>query len=122
MSFFEAFFVRPWPFWAGGLALGLFAVCLAWLTGKGLGVSSGFGTLCALVSGLPLFRAKPFAERWRLWFLLGIPLGGLVSAALAGDLSPKESPTLVSGERVPALLVLLAGGFLIGYGARLTGG
>lgn len=122
MSLFEALFVRPWPFWAGGLAIGLFAVLLAWLTGKGLGVSSGYGTLCSLVSGLPLFRAKPFAERWRLWFVLGIPLGGLASAALAGDLGAKTSVALVTGERVPALLVLLAGGFLIGYGARLTGG
>lgn len=122
MSLVEAVFVRPWPFWAGGLAIGLFAVALAWVTGKPLGVSSGFGTLCSLVSGLPLFREKPFAERWRLAFLLGIPPGGFASAALAGSLEPRTSLELVSGESLPALLVLAAGGFLIGYGARLSGG
>jgi hypothetical protein len=122
MSFSEAVFVRPWPFWAGGLAIGLFAVALAWVTGKPLGVSSGFGTLCSLVSGLPLFREKPFNERWRLAFLLGIPLGGLASAALAGPLELRTSLRLVSGESVPALAVLAVGGFLVGYGARLAGG
>jgi hypothetical protein len=122
MELFERVFVHPWPFWAGGLAIGSFAVALAWLTGKGLGVSSGFGTLCSLVSGLALFRARPFSERWRLWFLLGIPLGALASAALAGRLAPTRTAGLVTGERVPELLVLLVGGFLVGYGARLTGG
>ena len=122
MSIFEALFVRPWPFWAGGLGIGLFAVGLAWLTGKSLGVSSGFGTLCSLVSGLPLFRQKPFAERWRLWFLLGLPLGGLIAAGLAGSLVVKPSIALITGGSVPPTLVLAAGGFLVGYGARLAGG
>lgn len=122
MSFVEQVFVRPWPFWAGGLAIGAFAVALAGLTGKGLGVSSGYGTLCALLSGLPIFRARPFSERWRLWFLLGIPLGGLLSAALGGKLGPQPWPRLTSAEALPPLLVLVLGGALVGYGARLSGG
>jgi len=122
MSLFEAVFVRPWPFWAGGLAVGVFAVGLAWVAGKSLGVSSGFGTLCALVSGLPAFQRKPFSERWRLWFLLGIPLGGLAAAAASSKLTPATSLALVSGTKLPTLLVLFAGGCLVGYGARLTGG
>jgi hypothetical protein len=122
MSLFEAVFVRPWPFWAGGLAVGVFAVALAWVAGKSLGVSSGFGTLCSLVSGLPAFQKKPFSERWRLWFLLGIPLGGLAAAALSSKLTPATSLALVSGTKLPTLLVLFAGGCLVGYGARLTGG
>lgn len=122
MSFLDAVFVRPWPFWAGGLAIGLFAVALAGLTGKALGVSSGLGSLCSLVSGLPVFRARPFSERWRLWFLLGIPLGGLAAAALGGALRPATKLALLTGERIPTVFVLAFGGFLIGYGARLAGG
>lgn len=122
MSLFETVFVRPWPFWAGGLGVGVFAVVLAWVAGKSLGVSSGFGTLCALVSGLPAFQKKPFSERWRLWFLLGIPLGGLAAGALASALTPHTSIALLSGPKVPSLLVLFAGGCLVGYGARLSGG
>ena len=127
MSLFETVFVRPWPFWAGGLAVGVFATTLAWVAGKSLGVSSGFGTLCSLVAnacgaGLPAFQKKPFSERWRLWFLLGIPLGGLAAAALGSRLAPATSLALVSGTKLPMLLVLFAGGCLVGYGARLTGG
>lgn len=122
MSFFELVFVDPWPFWAGGIAIGAFAVALAWLSGKGLGVSSGFGTLCALVSGLPIFHTRPFSERWRLWFLLGIPLGGLLSAALGGRLAPQPLPRLAGAEFLPPLAVLFVGGVLVGYGARLSGG
>jgi hypothetical protein len=122
MSLFETVFVEPWPFWAGGLAVGVFATVLAWVAGKSLGVSSGFGTLCSLVSGLPAFQKKPFNERWRLWFLIGIPLGGLVAAGLGSKLAPVTSLALVSGTKLPLLLVLFAGGALVGYGARLTGG
>jgi hypothetical protein len=120
MSLFETFFAKPWPFWAGGLAIGLFATALAWITGKGLGVSSGFGTLCSLVSGLPILRQRPFAERWRLWFLLGIPLGGLASAALGGRLVPERE--LAGLGSLSTLAVLFVGGLLVGYGARLSGG
>jgi hypothetical protein len=115
-----------WPFWLGGLAIGLFAVLFAWVTGKALGVSSGFGSLCSLVSGLPIFRKKPFSERWRLAFLVGLPLGGALSAALAGTLVPHARigtfEIFFGASWLAKGLVLGLGGFLIGYGARLAGG
>ena len=117
---------QPWPFWAGGLAIGLFVVLFAWVTGKALGVSSGFGSLCSLLSGLPLFRKKPYSERWRLWFLLGLPLGGALSAWLAGTLAVERRigsfETLFGEGWLAKGLVLGLGGFLIGYGARFAGG
>jgi len=122
----NAFFERPWPFWAGGLAIGLFVVLFAWVTGKALGVSAGYGSLCSLLSGLPHFRQKPYSERWRLWFLLGIPLGGLVSAGLAEKLELQRHigtfEQLFGTSVLAKVLVLGAGGFLVGYGARLAGG
>jgi hypothetical protein len=115
-----------WPFWLGGAGIGLFVVLLAWVAGKGLAVSTGYGSLCSLVSGLEFFRSKPFSESWRLWFILGIPLGGFISAALAGDLTLKFRMGLfetVFGESVLAKAVVLGvGGFLVGFGARWAGG
>ena len=115
-----------WPAWVGGLAIGTFAVGFAWITGKALGVSSGFGSLCSLVSGLPVFRAKPFSEPWRPWFLVGIVLGGTLSAGIAGALDPHQRigafERLFGDGWLVKALVLGAGGFLIGYGARLAGG
>lgn len=120
------FLAEPWPFWAGGVAIGLFVILLGWVTGKALGVSTGYGSLCSMVSGLSYFRKRPYNEAWRLWFVVGIPLGGLVSAALAGDLHVKWQMGLfesVFGQGlVVKALVLMLGGFLVGFGARWAGG
>ena len=125
-DFWNAFLDRPWPFWAGGLAIGLFVVLFAWVTGKALGVSAGYGSLCSLLSGIPFFRQKPYSDRWRLWFLLGLPFGGLLSAWLGRGLAIQRrigSFETFFGEGWPAkTLVLGLGGFLIGYGARFAGG
>jgi hypothetical protein len=117
---------HAWPFWLGGAGIGLFVILLAWVAGKGLAVSTGYGSLCSLVSGLEFFRSKPFTDSWRLWFVLGIPLGGLISAALAGDLALKFRMGLfetVFGDSLAAkAFVLGLGGFLVGFGARWAGG
>jgi hypothetical protein len=31
---YDSIFVKPWPFWVAGLAIGLFVPLLAWSTGK----------------------------------------------------------------------------------------
>lgn len=115
-----------WSFWLGRAGIGLFVVLLASVAGKGLAVSTGFGSLCSLVSGLEFFRSKPFTDPWRLWFILGIPLGGLISAALAGALTLKLRMGLfetVFGESLLAKAMAFGlGGFLVGFGARWAGG
>jgi hypothetical protein len=75
-----------WPFWLSGGAIGLFVVGFAWLTGKAVSVSTGYGCLCGLSSRLGFFKKKPYCEPWRLWFILGIPLGGLGGVALSKHL------------------------------------
>ena len=104
----------------------MLVVLLAWVMGKGFGVSTSYGSLCSLVSGLSYFKKKPFNENWRLWFIAGLPLGGLLSAALAGDLQPKFHIGLFEGvfgdDPVVKGATLLAGGFLVGFGSRWAGG
>ena len=116
----------PWPAWVAGGLIGALVVLLAWVMGKGFGVSSSYGTLCSLVSGIPFFKKKPFSERWRLWFIAGLPLGGLLSVALAGDLHPKfhigQFESVFGDNPIVKGATLLAGGFLVGFGARWAGG
>src|SRR5690606_16824753 len=71
-----------WSGWVGGIAIGTYALAQFFLTGKTLGVSDGFTDACATFSKLPFFRQHKDQKefRWKLWFLLGIPLGGLVAA------------------------------------------
>src|ERR1700693_3140692 len=83
----EAVLVKPWPWWLAGPAVGLVVTLLAWIGGKSLGVSSGYGAVCATVSRLSFFQTRDYTERWRLAFVVGMPLGGLLSAWLAGSLA-----------------------------------
>jgi hypothetical protein len=108
------------------MGIGLIVVLLAWVTGKALGVSAGFGTMCSMVSGLSYFRKKLFTDRWRLWFIVGIPIGGFISTFLAGDLNLKFQMGIFDATFGDSLVIkavtLLVGGFLIGFGARWAGG
>jgi uncharacterized membrane protein YedE/YeeE len=115
----DALFVRPWPFWVAALAIGAFVPFFAWVSGKALGISSSYLELCHV--------ARPAGpERWKLWFALGLPLGGLAGVALGGDWQATTNLAAMEsafGVRGAAQLALLAfGGALIGYGARTAGG
>jgi uncharacterized membrane protein YedE/YeeE len=78
-------------------------------------------------------RAPAGPERWKLWFTIGLPLGGLLANLLArGTLVTRELPfgaTVpigiyggVSSSVVFQLALLAFGGVLIGFGARTAGG
>jgi hypothetical protein len=123
---FEAIFVTAWPWWAAGPAIGFVVTLLAWVTGKALGVSTGYGSACAVVSRLSFFGAREYADRWRLWFVAGLPLGGFVAALLAGRLAPTPAfgalDALTGGSTLAQAAMLFSGGILIGAGARWAGG
>ena len=102
--------VIVWSGWVGGVAVGLYALAQLVLTGKVLGVSTGYGNVCALVSNRAYFRKGPYADRmsWRLLFLVGLPLGGLIagltstgSARHSADL-PGAADALVEGDEPSA--------------------
>lgn len=123
---YEAIFVTAWPWWVAGPAIGLVVSLLAWLTGKGLGVSTGYGAICATTSRLSFFGAGQFQERWRLWFICGLPLGGVAAGVLAGTFVPTlaygQLDVLVHGSLAAKAGLLFGGGLLIGAGARWAGG
>lgn len=123
----RAIFIDPWPFWAAGAAVGLFVTLFAWVLGKALGVSTGFGSICSrCVPGAGFFREKPYTDSWRLWFVLGIPLGGLGGALLDGGPTATWAmgifDTTISGSLPVKLSVLFVGGAMAGFGARMANG
>jgi uncharacterized membrane protein YedE/YeeE len=112
-SMYEALFVRPWPFWTAGLAIGLFVPLFALCTGKALGISSGYAEACSL--------SKPAGtERWKLWFVLGLPLGGFLARIGQGDFAWTTS--FDAQSTFVELATFAIGGILIGWGARKAGG
>jgi len=122
---YDAIFVSAWPWWVAGPAIGVIVVLVAWIPGKALGVSTAYGSACALGSRLAFFGAREYRERWRLWFVVGLPIGGVLAALLAGTLVPTLAygrlDALVGSLPAKALL-LFGGGLLIGAGARWGGG
>ncbi|MCR1766082.1 YeeE/YedE family protein [Burkholderia glumae] len=122
----------PWPLLAGAVALALLNFATLALSGRPWGVTSAFA----------LWGAKGFAAlgidvaSWKYWTAgpnaaalaapashdvttvmdIGIVLGAMAAASLAGRYAPVW--------RVPlrSLLAAVAGGLLLGYGARLAYG
>lgn len=122
--------VIVWPGWLGGLGIGLYLLAQHWASNRPLGCSLSYGSLCALGSRVPYFTSGEFTQRnhWRLWFILGIPIGGFIALLTSGQ---SWQPTLSMGALYDTVLpqalwakalVLAGGGALMGYGARLAGG
>ncbi len=139
---------EPWPWYVAGPLIGLMVPLLLWAGGE-FGVSENLRHICAAV--LPT-RNDFFRYDWKtkgLWNLtlaLGIVLGGVVaatvlaspdplvvSAATTADLEAMGVTTLeglaptqiFSWEglaTVPGFVMIVIGGFLVGFGARYAGG
>lgn len=120
-----------WPGWIAGAAIGLFVIAMFWLTGRQLGVSSVYATPFAWISGLSFFSLGEFSQlnNWRLWFVIGIPLGAALAVLTSPDVELGVTLSMgpwydkVLPEALWAKSVLLfTGGIMIGAGARMAGG
>lgn len=128
---------EPRPFWpplAAGIALGLTLLLTFLITGNGLG-ASGFVTRLAAQTGVWLAPAAtqanayfgPFAQAgkilasWITWEVMGVLIGAFLGAWSAGRarLRIEKGPRIANGQR---LALALAGGLLVGFGARLARG
>lgn len=122
--------VLVWSGWMGGLAIGLFALALLLISGKHLGVSTSYGNFCGFFSRASFFHKGEYESlnNWRLWFVIGLPLGGLLAAVTSpgGPVASFSLGPMYDAVLPQALwakgLVLLTGGVMIGYGARMAGG
>lgn len=129
-TIYRAIFVDPWPFWAGGVIIGLLVPLLYYYFNTALGVSTGYGNLVKMV--LPSrhlqWIKKDFAETfsWRVFFMAGIILGAILSSLLSGRIGlTAEMGSFTALANLPApisALFFLTGGILLGLGARIAGG
>lgn len=95
----------PIPALIGGLMIGVASVGLLWLNGRIAGVSGIFGSV---------LTTRQTGNGWRILFLVGLMLGGLVWALSGGDVG-----SIVIKANT---LELVGAGLLVGFGTQLGSG
>jgi len=131
-AIYTAVFVNPWPWWAGGVTIGLLVPMLYYFQNTALGVSTGYGNIVKILRGskknLRWLQKDTFKDPWgwRVFFILGMVLGAFISARLSGrPLITSEMGVFTSVIHWPQVLqaaFFLTGGLLLGLGARIAGG
>lgn len=121
--------LQPLHWLAAGAAIAAITLAMQALKNTSLGISTSFENLCGIFSNAPLFRRKQVAGtegQWRLPFVAGLLLAGVVSAVLAGGWSPTWDMGMfderISGDPGVKVAWLFVGGLFIGFGTRMAGG
>ncbi|QHS58900.1 YeeE/YedE family protein [Chitinophaga agri] len=138
----------PWPWYVAGPLIGLIVPALLLLGNKHFGISANLRHACAACfpAGIPFFQYNWKKEVWNMFFVAGI----LVGAVIVGHLFPAQGPITVAPALASELagygitdhstllpqelfswhslltlrgvIMLVGGGFLVGFGARYAGG
>ena len=122
--------ITVWSGWQGGLAIGSLMLMCFWVTGKALGASRSYCAVLSPMSKLGFFaRNRADFNGTRIWFLLGVPLGGALAVLTSPGAEWNVSTSL--GQMYDAMLplnpwlksgVLFLGGIMLAIGARMAGG
>ena len=142
------FFKQPWPWYVAGPLIGLTVPVLLILGNKSFGISASLRHVCAacIPAKIPFFSYNWKKEVWNLFFVFGIFIGGIITAAfLSNPQAVNVHPALMTelngygitdySSLVPTqlfswgslftargLIMMVGGGFLIGFGTRYAGG
>lgn len=139
---------KPWPWYIAGPLIGLSVPALLLLGNKRLGVSSSLRHICAacVPADIPFLKYNWKAQSWNLYFAGGILIGGFI----AGWLFKNPLPVAIAPQTVHDLhqmgvqtnsgllpanlfnwsslltikgfILMVVGGFFVGFGTRYAGG
>ena len=124
-----------WSPYAVGVGIGILSWFTFLISRRPIACSTTFAKLSGMIE--MLFRGdkveqKPYYQKlrlvvgWQMMLVLGIVIGSLLSALLAGDFRWQWVPSLwaTTFGSAPLLRVVVAflGGVIIGFGARWAGG
>jgi uncharacterized protein len=142
------FIKHPWPWFVAGPLIGLTVPVLLIIGNKSFGISSSLRHICAacIPANIPFFKYNWEKEVWNLFFVLGIFLGGVIASQflsnpelmvvhpkLATELEgygitdyhniiPLDLMNWASLFTLKGIVVMIVGGFLVGFGTRYAGG
>jgi uncharacterized membrane protein YedE/YeeE len=139
---------QPWPWYVAGPLIGLTVPALLIIGNKSFGISSSLRHICAscLPANIPFFKYDWKKEIWNLFFVFGIFLGGILAFNLLSNGEPVEVNPKLAAElatygitdysnlipldimnwesllTLKGLLLMVLGGFFVGFGTRYAGG
>ncbi|MEY3820055.1 MAG: YeeE/YedE family protein [Bacteroidota bacterium] len=139
---------QPWPWYIAGIIIGLIVPALLILGNKVFGISSNLRHICAACfpAGINYFKYDWKKESWNLFFVGGIFVGAYManqflmtdapialSPALQSELAgygltnyaymlPHDLFSFASLFTLRGFIVMVVGGFLVGFGTRYAGG
>lgn len=139
---------KPWPWYIGGPLIGLMVPVLLLIGNKRLGISSSLRHICAacIPSRISFFTYNWKKEAWNLFFVAGILTGGFIAAFFLSSGEPvvvdhrllselqqygiTDHSGLLPNElfnwstlfTLKGFLLMVMGGFLVGFGTRYAGG
>lgn len=142
------FLKQPWPWYVAGALIGLTVPTLLILGNKHFGISANLRHACAacLPANIKFFKYDWKKEVWNFFFVAGILVGAFlavkflsspdpvqINPALATELKgygitdnsrllPSELFSFDGLFTLRGLIMLVVGGFLVGFGARYAGG
>lgn len=142
------FLKQPWAWYVAGPLVGLTVPLLLIIGNKSFGISSSLRHICAscVPANIPFFKYDWKKEIWNLLFVFGIFIGGAVAISLLSNPNPIEvNPKLAEelagygitnyNNLIPediinwqslftlkGFILMVVGGFLVGFGTRYAGG
>ncbi len=125
------FFVNPWPWWLGGICIGLLVPAMYYFFNTPLGVSTGYRNILKIMLPGSKLKYLNSAEcldvfNWRFFFLTGIIGGAFLSARGSGMTWVTAEMGIFTSHLNWSFSFLalwfLGGGLLLGLGARIAHG
>lgn len=139
---------HPWPWYIAGPLIGLTVPVLLIIGNRSFGISATLRHVCAacMPANISFFKYNWKKEVWNLFFAVGIVLGGVITALFLANPAPTVMhPTLVAELAAygvtdhygplpvqlynwqallagKGLILMVGGGFLVGFGTRYAGG
>jgi uncharacterized protein len=142
------FMKEPWPWYVAGTIIGLTVPILLILGNKTFGISANLRHICAacIPGNVKFFRYDWKKEKWNLLFVAGIIIGSAIAATVLADskdvvvhpdlvkelagyniknlssLIPSDIFSFSSLFTLRGSVLMIGGGFLVGFGTRYAGG
>ena len=124
-----------WSPYAAGIGIGILSLLTFLISRKPLACSTSYAKTSGMIEKLFMGKKaalKPYYQKiglgmdWQWMLVVGIIIGSLISALLSGDFRWQWVPShwaAAFGDNVLLrVIVALAGGVFIGFGARWAGG